>query len=321
MVSKIRSIITLLRIRQYYKNLLIFVGIFFSKRLFEFSLYIPLIFGFILLCCTSSFNYIINDIIDIEDDKKHAEKLKKKPLASEALSIYFAVALLMVLTVIVVFSLLFLIPTFWDWDFAIMILFIVITGQVYNHFLKNYAFIDIIILSTGYLWRALAGCMIIREFISAWLFLVIFEIAMFLSIAKRKGDLQFLGKDKAIEHKKVYDQYSVKLLDQFHVMIAGSLFMTYSLYLILKFNLFEQESINLWEYLAIFTIPVLFYIIMRYTYLTSAKPEIARRPERTFLDKSILIAGFIFLGTLFITFYFEQIIPFLKQIITFLISL
>ena len=307
MASKIRSIITLLRIRQYYKNVLIFVSIFFSKRLFEFSLYIPLIFGFILLCCTSSFNYIINDIIDIEHDKKHPEKLKKKPLASGALSIYFAVALIMVLIAIIIFSLLFLIP---NWDFALMIVLIVITGQAYNHFLKNYAFVDILILSTGYLWRALAGCMIIREFISAWLFLVIFEIAMFLSIAKRKGDLQFLGEDKAIEHKKVYDQYSVKLLDQFHVMIAGSLFMTYSLYLIVKFNLFEQESIKLWEYIAIFTIPVLFYIIMRYTYLTSAKPEIARRPERAFLDKSILIAGFIFLGTIFITFYFEQIISF-----------
>jgi len=307
MASKIRSIITLLRIRQYYKNVLIFVSIFFSKRLFEFSLYIPLIFGFILLCCTSSFNYIINDIIDIEHDKKHPEKLKKKPLASGALSTYFAVALIMVLIAIIIFSLLFLIP---NWDFALMIVLIVITGQAYNHFLKNYAFVDILILSTGYLWRALAGCMIIREFISAWLFLVIFEIAMFLSIAKRKGDLQFLGEDKAIEHKKVYDQYSVKLLDQFHVMIAGSLFMTYSLYLIVKFNLFEQESIKLWEYIAIFTIPVLFYIIMRYTYLTSAKPEIARRPERAFLDKSILIAGFIFLGTIFITFYFEQIISF-----------
>ena len=307
MVSKIRSIITLLRIRQYYKNVLIFVGIFFSKRLFDFSLYIPLILGFILLCCTSSFNYIINDIIDIENDKKHPEKLKKKPLASGALSIYFAVTLLTILIAMIVVSLLFLIP---NWNFALMIVLIVITGQAYNHFLKNYAFLDILILSTGYLWRALAGCMIIGEFISVWLFLVIFEIAMFLSIAKRKGDLQFLGKDKAIEHKKVYDQYSVKLLDQFHVMIAGSLFMTYSLYLILKFNLFEQESINLWEYIAIFTIPILFYIIMRYTYLTSAKPEIARRPERAFLDKSILIAGFIFLGTIFITFYFEQIIFF-----------
>jgi 4-hydroxybenzoate polyprenyltransferase len=307
MASKIRSLLTLLRIRQYYKNVLIFVSIFFSKKLFDFSLYIPLILGFILLCCTSSFNYIINDIIDIEQDKKHLEKLKKKPLASGALSIYFAVALIIVLIVaglFIVAVLLFLIP---NWDFILMIVLIIITGQAYNHFLKNYAFIDIIILSTGYLWRALAGCMIIREFISAWLFLAIFEIAMFLSIAKRKGDLLYLGKDKAVEHKRVYDQYSLKLLEQFYVLIAGSLFMTYSLYLILKFNLFEP-TINLQEYIVIFTIPISLYIIMRFMYLTSSKPELARRTEKAFFDKGIIISGILLFLILFSSFYYETIV-------------
>ena len=308
MVSKIRSILRLLRVRQYYKNILIFVSLFFSKNLFDASLYLPLILGFILLCCTSSFNYIINDIIDIENDKKHPEKLKKKPLASGNLSVAFAVIILILLVLFIITSLILFIPNL---QFAFMILLIVLTGQFYNHFFKNHAFVDVIVLSMGYLWRALAGCFIIEEFISAWLFLVIFEIAMFLSIAKRKGDLIFLGEEKAFQHKKVYDQYSINLLDQFHVIISSSLFITYSLYLILKFNLFEPESINLWEYIAIFTIPILFYIIMRYTYLISAKPSIARSPERAFLDKGIIIAGFIFLGILIITFYFDQILSIL----------
>ena len=309
MVSKIRSILRLLRVRQYYKNILIFVSLFFSKNLFDASLYLPLILGFILLCCTSSFNYIINDIIDIENDKKHPEKLKKKPLASGNLSVAFAVIILILLVLFIITSLILFIPNL---QFAFMILLIVLTGQFYNHFFKNHAFVDVIVLSMGYLWRALAGCFIIEEFISAWLFLVIFEIAMFLSIAKRKGDLIFLGEEKAFQHKKVYDQYSINLLDQFHVIISSSLFITYSLYLILKFNLFEPESINLWEYIAIFTIPILFYIIMRYTYLISAKPSIARSPERAFLDKGIIIAGFIFLGILIITFYFDQILSILN---------
>ena len=311
MVSKIRSVLTLLRVRQYYKNILVFVSMFFSKNLFNVSFYLPLILGFILLCCTSSFNYIINDIIDIENDKRHPEKVKKKPLASGNLSVSFAIVILVLLVLFVILCLIFFIP---NMQFTYMILLIVLTGQLYNHFFKNHAFIDVIVLSMGYLWRALAGCFIIEEFISAWLFLVIFEIAMFLSIAKRKGDLLFLGEDKALEHKKVYDHYSIKLLDQFHVMISGSLFITYSLYLILKFNLFEPESINLWEYIAIFTIPILFYIIMRYTYLTSAKPGIARSPERAFLDKGIVIAAFIFLGILVITFYFDDLILFFNNL-------
>lgn len=308
MPSKIKSIFHLLRIRQYYKNVLVFVGIFFSQRLFETTLYFNLLIGFIILCCTSSINYIVNDITDIKKDRTHPEKIRKKPLASGELSLFLAAFLLILLGGITIFLLIFIIPNL---GFLFMIVMIIITGQLYNHLLKKYAFIDIIILSTGYLWRALAGCAIIEEFVSAWLFLAIFEVALFLSIAKRRGDLMLLGKDKAIEHKTVYDQYSLTLLNQFHLIIAGSLFMTYSLYLIIKFNLFESSiipgSATLYEYFSVLTIPIALYIIMRYMYLTSSKPEIARSTEKAFLDKGIIIAGFILLIILFCAFYFSYI--------------
>ncbi len=310
MSSKIRSIVKLLRVRQYYKNVMIFVGIFFSERLFEVSLYFNLMIGFILLCCTSSFNYIINDLKDIEKDKKHPEKIKNKPLASGDLSLFFAILTLIILGGIIILSLIFLIPNL---GFIFMIILLIITGQLYNHLLKNYAFTDIIILSTGYLWRALAGCAIIEEYVSAWLFLAIFEVAMFLSIAKRKGDLVFLGKDKALEHKKVYNQYSLKLLDQFHVIIAGSLFMTYSLYLILHFQLAEPGVVPaLYEYIAILTIPISLYLLMRYMYLTSADPNIARNTEKAFLDIGMIIAAFLIFVILFISFYYDTLIQFLN---------
>ncbi|MFX1375008.1 MAG: UbiA prenyltransferase family protein [Promethearchaeota archaeon] len=304
MTSKIKNIINLLRIRQYYKNVMIFIGVFFSEKLFDTSLYFDLIIGFILLCCASSFNYIINDIRDINNDKKHPEKLTKKPLASGEISLYFAMLILISLSLIIVLALIFLIPNL---GFILTIISLILTGQLYNHIFKNFAFIDIIILSTGYLWRALAGCAIIKEFVSAWLFLAIFEIAIFLSIAKRKGDLEFLGKDKAIEHKKIYDQYSLKLLDQFHVITAGSLFMTYSLYLIIHFNLAEPSVPALHEYIAILSIPIFLYILMRYMYLTTAKPKVARNTERALLDIGIVIAGVLVLGILFISFYFDII--------------
>jgi 4-hydroxybenzoate polyprenyltransferase len=305
MPSKIKSIFHLLRVRQYYKNVLVLVGIFFSQRLFETSLYFNLIIGFIILCCTSSINYIINDIRDIKKDKLHPEKIRKKPLASGDIPVFFALILLIVLSGIIGFLLyLFLIAKL---GFILMIIFIFITGQLYNHLLKKYAFIDIIILSTGYLWRALAGCAIIEEFVSAWLFLAIFEVALFLSIAKRRGDLMILGKDKAVEHKKVYDQYSLTILTNFHMIIAGTLFITYSLYLIQKFNLDIPGSAILSGYLAILTIPISLYIIMRYMYLTSSKPEIARSTEKAFLDKGIIIAGFMLLVILFSAFYYGEI--------------
>ncbi|MHA2280544.1 MAG: UbiA prenyltransferase family protein [Promethearchaeota archaeon] len=306
MLKKIVDILHLLRIRQYYKNIMIFVGIFFSQNLFDISLYFNLLIGFILLCCVSSFNYIINDIKDIEKDKSHTEKLEKKPLASGALSTRFAILILIILVFISVFCLIFVIKNF---GFTIMVILIILTGQLYNHLFKNYAFIDILILSTGYLWRALAGCMIIEEYVSPWLFLAIFEVAVFLSISKRKGDLIFLGKEVAVEHKKVYDQYSLKLLDQFQVIIASSLFMTYSLYLINRFRLVETGWYpTIFEYLSILTIPISLYILMRYIYLTSSKPKIARNTEKAFLDKGIIIAGILLMGVLFFSFYFDSLL-------------
>ena len=97
MSNKIKNFLNLLRIRQYYKNTMIFVGIFFSERLFEMNLYKNLIIGFILLCLASSFNYIINDIKDIESDRNHPEKIKKKPLASGDIPLSFAILLLIII--------------------------------------------------------------------------------------------------------------------------------------------------------------------------------------------------------------------------------
>jgi len=314
MTNKIKNIIKLLRFRQYYKNALVFVGLFFSENLFDFSLYIQLILGFILLCAASSINYIINDLKDIEKDKRHPEKLKKKPLASGEVSRGTAV-LLVLLLVSLIMGVYFLLIN--NLNFIIMVSLMIVTGQLYNHLFKRYAFIDILSLSIGYLWRALAGCFLINVMISAWLFLAIIEVALFLVIAKRKGDLILLGDKKtAIEHKKVYGNYSFKLLEQFHVMIATSIFVTYSLYLIDKFNLnqLSPSQIILHEYLAILTVPILLYIIMRFMYLTTEKPDTVRNAEKALFDKGIILGGLILGAFLFYAFYFDQFFSLLSTV-------
>ncbi len=307
--KKIKAIINLIRIRQYYKNILIFVGAFFSGHILDFSLYPILIFGFILLCSASSINYIVNDLIDIPKDKQHPEKLKKKVIASGEISIAFALVILILLVLMVAISLIFIVQNF---NFIITILLIIATGQLYNHIFKDHAFVDIIVLSLVYLWRALAGCFLIDVYISPWLILAIFDVALFLVIAKRKGDLLYLGEEKAKEHKKSYDQYSLKLLEQFHVVVAASIFITFELYLIFRFNLFSEELIFLYQYLVILSGPIMLYIIMRYMYLTTAKPEIARNTEKAFFDKGLIIAGFLLAAIFAFTFYYQDIIEILS---------
>ena len=306
--AQLINLANLARVRQYYKNGLIFFALFFSKKLLYTDYYFSFIVGFIVLCCTSSINYIINDLKDIKDDKKHSEKIKKKPLASGEISKFTAYLLIIILSGIVIVFIIFLIPGP-NWMFILMVIMLVITGQLYNHILKNHAFIDVITLSMGYLWRALAGSFLIQTQLSPWLFLAIFEIAMFLSIAKRKGDLMILGeKDTAIAHKKVYNVYTQQILDQLYIMIGASLFITYAIYLIFHFNLDDVSvTYEFYEYVAIISIPVFLYIIMKYMYLTTTKPEIARNPERAIFDKGIIIAGLILFAILAFSYYFDII--------------
>ncbi len=306
MTRKLISILRLLRVKQYYKNSLIFVAAFFGEMILNISLWPILILGFILACCASSINYIVNDIIDIEKDKSHPEKSKKRPLASGDLSKGFAFFLLTILIFFIVLCLIFIIPNLL---FGLMLLLIIVIGQLYNFIFKKYAFVDIISLSIIYIIRAIAGCFLIEVFISPWLFLAIFLIALFLVICKRDADLILMGEKNASKHKNVYDQYSKKLLEEFHILVASSLFMTYSLYIILgPFNLLDVENIKLHQYSSVLTIPVALYLILKYMYLLKANPKIARNPVKAFFDKGIIISGIIILILMFIAFYWDSVL-------------
>jgi len=306
MAGKLISILRLLRVKQYYKNLLIFIAAFFGEMLLNTSLWFILVLGFILACCTSSINYIVNDLLDIKKDKLHPEKSKERPLASGGLSKGFAFFLLFILIFSVILCLIFIIPNLF---FGLTLLSILIVGQLYNFILKKYAFVDIISLSILYIIRAIAGCFLIEVFISPWLFLAIFLVALFLVICKRNADLILMGEEDASKHKNVYDQYSIKLLEQFHILVASSLFMTYSLYIILgPFNLLSVENIKLHQYFSVFTIPVALYLILKYMYLLRANPKIARNPSRAFIDKGIIISGIIILILMFIAFYWDSVL-------------
>ncbi len=306
MAGKLISILRLLRVKQYYKNSLIFVAAFFGEMILNSSLWFFLVLGFILACCASSINYIVNDIIDIEKDKSHPEKSKKRPLASGDLSKGFAFILLTILIFFIVLCLIFIIPNLL---FGLMLLLIIVIGQLYNFIFKKYAFVDIISLSIIYIIRAIAGCFLIEVFISPWLFLAIFLIALFLVICKRDADLILMGEENASKHKNVYDQYSKKLLEEFHILVASSLFMTYSLYIILgPFRIFDIENPEWYQYSSVLTIPIALYLIMRYMYLLKVNPQIARSPVRVFFDKGMIISGLIIVVLLFIQFYGNSVL-------------
>jgi len=298
-----KDIKDLIRIRQWYKGIVIFSGLIFGGKLTDLSVYFPLFIGFFIICLASSCNYIYNDIRDIEKDKHHKEKCKR-PLPSGRLSKRFAIVLLIFLVIFVFFLSTFIMRFFIDynstWRFNLMVLAIFINGFLYNIYLKNHAFLDIIALSMIYIWRTMAGIWILNISFSPWLYILIFQLAMFLSINKRKADKEFCG-EESFKHKPILLKYTDELIRTAQNLITVSLFMTYSVYVIVGPLVgFSGPEITNNRGFMLFSIPIMMYIILRFLYLTNVKPQIARNPEKAFKDLDLVIAGVILLIFIFI---------------------
>ncbi|MHA1271564.1 MAG: UbiA family prenyltransferase [Candidatus Helarchaeota archaeon] len=310
-MGKIKAIIKLIRPTQYYKNALVFLGAIFAERLMGpnlhelFWTYYLLIVGFICFCMISSSNYIINDIIDMKKDKLHKEK-KNRPLPSGKISKSFAIILFLIFLITplaVSFIISYQINDYW---FFIFVILIFITGQAYNIYLKKISIVDILALSLNYIWRALGGCILVNILISPWLSLSVFLGALFLVLCKRRSDLQLIGEDEAHKHKVVYEIYSIKLLDQMITIATAALLFDFCIYSVNKYLISGEYYL--------FTLPVFFYIIFRYLTLTYIKEGVARKTERAFFDKGIIIGGIIFIILIMIIIYFPWILDFISTL-------
>ncbi|MHA1821484.1 MAG: UbiA prenyltransferase family protein [Promethearchaeota archaeon] len=310
-MGKIRDILSLIRVRQWYKNVVIFMGIFFGGKIFDFKGLIAVSIGFLLISLTSSINYIINDIMDIEKDKVHKEKMKR-PLASGRISKVSAILLTIIIGIIVIggswYVLRLFVGTNVTLNFLVMVGAIFFSGLLYNIYAKHVGFIDIILLSMIYIWRTMAGCFIVVVEFSPWLYLLVFEIALFLAVNKRKADLDLLGEEDAIKHKPVYKNYDKYIIDLILEITIMSLFITYSLYCVLgPIANYSGPQLSHNRGFIIFSIPIALYVILRYVYIARKNPEIARSAQKAIKDVPLIVGGALLVLMIYIANYIDLI--------------
>ncbi len=274
----IKDIIKLIRVKQWYKNLIIFLPLVFSENLFDVRFLLLTIIGFISLCAISSSYYIINDIIDKEKDKKHPEK-RDRPIASGKINVWQGIILAIILFVIAVVLAINL-----SWYFTYFVLALFALTMLYSFFLKNEPFLDILIIAINFVIRAVSGAFVFLidnkpyADVSPWLILCPFFLSLFLSVGKRESDLKFLG-EKATSHRKVLNVYNKDLTRALMLISTTLLIITYSLYVF--FSDFKM---------LLLTLPIALYIIFRYFYLIESGSKIARHTELIYKDKRIIIA-------------------------------
>ncbi|MBT3814181.1 decaprenyl-phosphate phosphoribosyltransferase [Candidatus Woesearchaeota archaeon] len=268
---KFKDFLALIRVHQWYKNLVVFLAIFFSGNFFDTNLIYLTIVAFFSLSFVSSAGYIINDLVDLKKDLLNPEK-RTRPLASGKVkkpTAIFISLLLLAVSIYMAHTISIAVTYF------IILLFI--SHQIYTFFLKNIIFADILSIATFFVIRAITGAFAIEVKVSPWLILCPFFLSLFLSIGKRQSELHLL-KEKSAQARKVLKEYNKELTNSLMIISTTLLIISYALYS------FLSEHANL-----LYTLPFALFVIFRFYYLIDKGSEIARHPERIVKDKAIIV--------------------------------
>ncbi len=248
-----KNYLKLMRVHHYLKNVLIFLPLVFSQNLFNFDLLSKTIFGFCSFSILSSIVYVINDIQDVEKDRKHSTKCKR-PIASGAVSIREAYILAVVIaTAGIVLNYLACGFNLKAWLFVIMY---VGFNFAYSMGLKNRPIIDITILVSGFLFRVLYGSAITSIDVSNWLYLTVIAMSFYLGLGKRRNELDTEGS----KSRKVLKYYNREFLDKNMYMCLGLTIVFYSLWCVDPTTIARYPNKNL-----VWTVPLVMIICMKYS--------------------------------------------------------
>ena len=213
----------LLRPKDWAKNLFLFIPLFFSGQLFDWNIYPKLLLGFAAFCCIASSIYIINDYRDIEDDRKHPVK-SKRPLASGAVSRTSAI-IISILLIVAGFA----IGYFIKEKFLLVLGIYFLLNLGYSFGLKGIPILDIVIVAIGFVLRVKGGAVIANIGISEWLNIMVFLLALFMAIGKRRDDV-LIKLSSGTDMRKSIKGYNLEFLNVILALVCAVIVVAYFMY-------------------------------------------------------------------------------------------
>ncbi|OGV42703.1 MAG: hypothetical protein A2X46_05405 [Lentisphaerae bacterium GWF2_57_35] len=281
------SLIVALRPTQWTKNAVVLAAWIFAlgdrTQQVSLSSFWTALQAAVLFCLVSSAIYLINDIRDVPWDRMHPKK-QKRPIAAGELSIPAASSLAGLLLIAGLGQAWLVAPALCG------VLAVYVALQLgYCFFLKKIALIDLFVIASGFVLRALAGALALQVTISPWLLLCTLLLALFLALCKRRHEKVVLA-DTAAETRQNMGQYSEKLLDQLIVIVSSTTVMSYSLY-----TLWPDTIAKFGTPLLGLTIPFVIFGLFRYLDLVY-RHEQGDRPERILLTDGPLLIDLALYG-------------------------
>lgn len=255
MFEKIKNYLKLIRVTHYIKNCLIFLPLFFGGFYKDVNNIFICIIGFILFSLSASIVYVINDICDIEKDKKHEIK-KHRPLASGAVSKKEAYTIIGFLVIIIlIIGLLMFKLGISVLSFGLIALYVVI-NILYSKWLKNIPLVDIVILVSGFLIRVFYGAIVIDAEVSNWLYLTIMSAAFYMGFGKRRNEI-IKSKDNT---RKVLKYYNKEFLDRNMYVCLTLTIVFYAMWTV------DPNVVDILRYnWLIWTVPLIMLILFQYS--------------------------------------------------------
>ena len=287
-----KQLLRTMRPKQWAKNVTMFAALVFDKKLFVPVLALRTAAGFVLFCLLSSCVYLINDLVDMENDRQHPTK-RNRPLASGQLSPTVAVVAAGVFAVVGVSASFLLEPRF-----GITATAYLATMVAYSFILKNIVILDVLVVAAGFVMRVMAGSVVFPvERFSPWLYVCMTSLALFISVGKRRHELVLMAKD-ANNHRAILDEYNLQFLDNMLNIATSTTVVAYSLYTFSAPNLPPSHLMML-------TIPFVLYGLLRWLYLIHVRREGGAPEEIALGDRPLLIClglwGLFSVGILYLS--------------------
>ncbi|MGC8588832.1 MAG: UbiA prenyltransferase family protein [Hydrogenobaculum sp.] len=270
--NKLKIFLRLLRVKQYTKNLMLFIPIVFAREIFHTKPFFHTALAFLGFCLITSSTYILNDIIDAPKDRLHPKK-KNRPIAKGDISI--KTASVVGIFLFVVGSMLVIKASILAFGMSMVY---VLNSFVYSFYFKKKQLFDVFFIAFGFLIRVYIGAFASSVDVSPYLFLDMFFISLYLGFGKRRYEL-FTMEEKSQDFKEVLKYYSVYYLDQLMVISAT-----------LSLGIYAMYTLSVPSKIFFYSVIIATFGIFRYYHIThnlkSGEPS-----EELLNDKLILLSA------------------------------
>jgi len=279
-MKSIITFIKLLRAKQWIKNIFVLAGIVFAGMITQFSAWVVTAFAVLGFCLASSAIYIFNDIMDKKEDSIHPDK-RNRPIASGDVAIPLALFIMAAL-IVAALAVSFLLVNFW---FFICVASYIAMMILYSIKLKHIVIIDVMIIMSGFVLRAVGGVVALDAKISPWLVLCTALLALYLALNKRRGEIEKVGDDGLT--RGVLKNYSLESLKEMLSVITPSIVVAYAIY-----TFFSPVGP-----IMMVTLPFVVFGLFRYIYIADQKQR-HDAPEMALLKDIPLMVDIFIWGVL-----------------------